>query len=65
MGRVALMPEVKDGLKRAEGEERKSDTLMNCLSRGGGGRGGAGMVMQEKMEDRKGTCLKTVQNTYW
>jgi hypothetical protein len=37
VGRVALMPEVKDGLKRAEREERKSDTLMNCLSRGGRG----------------------------
>ncbi len=42
MGRVALMPEVKDGLKRAEKEERKSDTLMNCLSRGGEGGGGGG-----------------------
>ncbi len=42
MGRVALMPEVKDGLKRAEREERKSDTLMNCLSRGWGGGGREG-----------------------
>jgi hypothetical protein len=42
VGRVALMPEVKDGLKRAEKEERKSDTLMNCLSRGGEGGGGGG-----------------------